>query len=104
MHLGFVSLEEILVLNFFLHKSQFRIDDSARNMLLRGGYRWNEGRSNQRAGNDGRDWRSCRWRGPKWGEIHQSGRWRVHSGAASLFNVRHPIFDECRLRRGIGMF
>ena len=85
MHLGFVHFEEILVAKLLLTQVAicFRIDDSARNMLLRGDYRWNEGRSNQRAGIDCRDWRSCRWRGPKWGKIHQSGRWLVDSAAAA---------------------
>ena len=85
VHLGFVHFEEILVAKLLLTQVAicFRIDDSARNMLLRGGYRWNEGRSNQRAGIDCRDWRSCRWRGPKWGKIHQSGRWLVDSAAAA---------------------
>ena len=41
VHLGFVSLEEILVAKLlWTHVAvRFRIDDSARNMLLHGGYR-----------------------------------------------------------------
>ena len=85
MHLGLVSLEEILVAKLLLTQVAvgFRIDDSARNMLLHGGYRRNEGRSHQRAAIDGRDWRSRRWRRPKREKIHQSGRGRVHSATAA---------------------
>ena len=32
----------------------------------------------------------------------EAGHGKAYHLSASLYNVLHPIFDECRLRRGIG--